>query len=243
MVPGRCRPDRPFATRHRLWLGLSDQRVLRTSPSARAVGLTLSARQVDYATTRFAGRPVTVLQSSWEAADFAPNSFDYAICFGAFEHFARRDASKSERLAGYGRFFERVSGWLRPGGRLGIQTAVLSPSATELEHVNTPVTDELEFVFPGARPPTVGEVETAAVPWLDLVAHQLEGADYFRTYRCWYTRAMARSSELEVAIGKQGFAELKRYFGAVLAVFRTGQWQLLRVVMQRKPGTLTQHRR
>ena len=73
----------------------------------------------------------------------------------------------------------------------------------------------------------------AAAPWLDLVAHQLERADYLRTYRCWYARAMERSSELEVAIGKQGFAELKRYFGAVLAVFRTGQWQLLRVVMQR----------
>src|SRR5438034_4922495 len=145
--------------------GSAIERVLRRSPSARAIGLTLSAEQVDYARTRFAGWPVTILQSSWETADFAPGSFDYAICFGAFEHFARRESSKYERLAGYGRFFERIAGWLRPGGRLGLQTAVLSLSATELGDLDTPVTQELELVFPGARPPTVGELETAAAPW------------------------------------------------------------------------------
>ena len=213
--------------------GSAIQRMVRQSPTLRAVGLTLSAEQAQYARSRLADSPVDILQSSWEQADLPPSSFDVAICFGAFEHFARRDTSKTERLAGYGSFFERVARWLRPGGRFGLQTSVLTPSAAALEHLATPATRELEFVFPGARPPTLGEVEVAAAPWLEVVAHRLEGTDYVRTYRCWYSRAMERSAELENAIGRQGFDQLKRYFGAVIAVFRTGHWQLLRVVMQR----------
>ena len=135
--------------------GSAIERVLRRSPSARAVGLTLSAQQVDYARTRFAGWPVTIFESSWEAADLTPSSFDYAICFGAFEHFARRESSKTERLVGYGRFFERVAGWLRPGGRLGLQTAVMSLSATELEDLDTPVTRRARARLSG-RPATNG---------------------------------------------------------------------------------------
>ena len=85
-----------------------------------AVGLTLSDAQAEYLRA-IAPDNVEVLVRNW--SDYEPTEpFDAIISVGAFEHFARQGLSPEEQIEAYRRFSRSCRDWLKPGGRLSLQT-------------------------------------------------------------------------------------------------------------------------
>ncbi len=85
-----------------------------------AVGLTLSPAQRDFVRTHpFAGADVRL--EDWNDHD-ADGPYDAILSFGAFEHFAKDGTTRMQRIDTYRRFFARCFEWLKPDGRLGLET-------------------------------------------------------------------------------------------------------------------------
>src|SRR5690606_14792804 len=100
--------------------GSTMRRLVERHGVERVTGLTLSRDQAaDVERQRLAR--VTVRLESWEQHEPAA-PYDAIVSIGAFEHFARRDLPRAQKVATYRRFFARCRDWLRPGGALSLQT-------------------------------------------------------------------------------------------------------------------------
>ena len=121
--------------------------------SPRAVGLTPSAAPVAVPRPAIPGPGVEPRLERWE--DHEPDApYDAIVSFGAFEHFAP-DGSRGAGAQSppTGRFFGAATTWLRPGGRLGLET---------IGHDDAPDTDA-----PLGRGP-LGDVVLERLPGVDL---------------------------------------------------------------------------
>ena len=87
--------------------------------------------------------------------------YDAVISIGAFEHFARPDLATSERPDVYGAFFERCASWLRPDGRLSLQTIAYEGAAPTEGPVARFFNEE---VFPESSLPSLSDIVVAAGP-------------------------------------------------------------------------------
>jgi len=96
------------------------RRLSEAHRTGRSVGLTLSAAQRNFIGTR--PIPNTDIRlESW--ADHEPvRPYDAIFSFGAFEHFARDGTTSIERIRTYRQFFGRCFEWLKPDGRLALET-------------------------------------------------------------------------------------------------------------------------
>jgi cyclopropane-fatty-acyl-phospholipid synthase len=97
---------------------------------------------------------IEVSLGSWR--DYAPTQpFDAIICMGAFEGVAARDQSPIERAMAYRKFFERCHAWLKPGGRLSLQSIHVNGGAQDLGLLFR------QYVFPHSDLPRLAEIVTA----------------------------------------------------------------------------------
>src|SRR5437660_2169821 len=101
------------------WGGLL-RRLAETHGVGEAVGLSLSQAQVEWG-RRIAPSNVDLRIENW--SDHEPAAlYDGIISIGAFEHFARLESTDAERIASYRSFFARCRDWLKPHGRISLQT-------------------------------------------------------------------------------------------------------------------------
>jgi cyclopropane-fatty-acyl-phospholipid synthase len=199
---------------------------------AHATGLTLSAAQAQAVAA--AGDPrVEVRLENW--ADHAPPApYDAVISVGAFEHFARPEMNAAERLAAYRAFFGRCFDWLKPGGRLSLQTIAYGDARRK----DGPRTAEQEFlareIFPESEVPTLGEVLAASDGHFELVALRNDREDYQRTCRVWQFRLQARRAEARALVGDEVLKRYQRYLKLCAALFYFGDAVLLRFTFRRR---------
>src|SRR6516162_3616701 len=134
----------------------------------RAVGLTLSREQAEWIAS-FNHPGIEVRLESWtEHAPAGP--YDAVVSIGAFEHFARPEMDDEQKVAAYRAFFARCHGWLRPGGRLSLQTIAYGDVDPAQIRTSSQVRFIVQEIFPESELPTLGHILQASDGLFELVA-------------------------------------------------------------------------
>jgi len=208
-----------------------------------ATGLTLSQAQKDYFEATPHSQPHFQADSqakahseirleSWENHT-PPAPLDAVISIGAFEHFARPGMSASEKQAAYSAFFQRVSEWLRPEGRLSLQTIGYGPISEEMK---VKLSGLNQAVFPGSELPTLLELLAAAAPFLELLQMRNDRLDYAKTCQLWRKNLRSAKATIEAQYGPALYKRYNEYLMASEMGFRLGHLHLYRLTFQKGKG-------
>ncbi|MDQ2726695.1 MAG: cyclopropane-fatty-acyl-phospholipid synthase family protein [Actinomycetota bacterium] len=198
-------------------------------------GLTLSSDQA--ARIAAGGRPqLEIHLTDWR--DHQPSEpYDGIVSIGSFEHFARGDLGAGERRHVYEQFFERCWAWLRPGGRLSLQSIGME----DVSGGDGPLTEFLSRqVFPESALPRLADIVTAADRWFRVQAVRSDAAHYEHTLHLWQQRLEARKAEATELVGRRTYRHYLRYLRVCRAMFDRGNCTLYRVAFLRRhdPGLL-----
>jgi cyclopropane-fatty-acyl-phospholipid synthase len=198
-----------------------------------AVGLTLSAAQREY----LSEHPVDGAQIRVEDwADHRPGrQYDAVVSFGAFEHFARDGMTGPERVACYRRFFARCHAWLRPGGRLGLETIAHDDAPDTAAPLGRgPLGDAVLELYPESLCPHLSEVVLGFEPWFEVEVLRSDAVDFARTFRAWQRALRANEDVATAAAGPEVVRRFRRYLAASEIQFRDGTITNLRFVLHRR---------
>ncbi|MFE2286255.1 class I SAM-dependent methyltransferase [Streptomyces sp. NPDC059443] len=198
-----------------------------------ATGLTISPAQHAHITAR-AQPGVFPLLESWDAHT-AALPYDGIVSVGAFEHFVTGAMSTEERLAVYGAYFEKCHGWLRPGGRMSLQTIAYDDQTGPDGPVGRFV---FSSVFPGAALPRLAEITAACDPYFSVTVLTAAPDDYARTLQGWSARLVRARREAEELVGADGFRRYRLYLRASEATFRRRAATLYRIGFRRRDEQL-----
>ncbi|MES2355416.1 MAG: cyclopropane-fatty-acyl-phospholipid synthase family protein [Pseudomonadota bacterium] len=206
------------------WGGLLD-RAINHIGVKHATSLTLSQAQAEWIRNRQLPN-VDVRLESWFA--HTPDTlYDGIVSVEAFEAFARPDQTDEEKLEGYKTFFQSCHRWLRPGGRLSLQTITYEKLGRDWNHHIS------EKVFPDEDLPHLEEIVTAARGFFEIELLRNDRAHYVRTLRCWLSNLRAKKSEAIEMVGAEKVAIYEKYLGLVLVGFYTGTMNLARISLRR----------
>ncbi len=213
------------------WGGIL-RRLVSDAGVAEAVGLTLSQAQARHV-GGLALPGVEVRLESW--AQHEPRApYDAIISIGAFEHFARVESSEAERLAAYRDFFTRCRSWLRPHGRLSLQTFAYGGLRARADVQQTAGTRFLAAeIFPETDPPRLADVALACDRLFEVVLLRNDRRDYARTCREWLRRLRAAREAVVALVGEESFKRYERYLALSQLGFATGDLALYRITLQR----------
>jgi cyclopropane-fatty-acyl-phospholipid synthase len=202
--------------------------LVRAHGVGRAVGLTLSREQLAHMSAE-APDTVEVRLESW--SDYrAEAPFDGVISVGAFEHFARQGLSAEQQIEAYRRFFAACRGWLRPGGRLSLQTIAYGDIPR-----GRPLRDRfiVDHVFPDSELPRLADIARAAEMELEIERVRSDREDYVRTLRAWFARLRANRAAAVAASSEEIVARYERYLRMFAYSMELGAFTLLRLTMRR----------
>ncbi|WP_371495064.1 cyclopropane-fatty-acyl-phospholipid synthase family protein [Kitasatospora sp. NBC_00374] len=200
---------------------------------AEATGLTLSRAQHAYVGAL--GLPgVEVRLESWDSHR-PERPYDAIVSVGAFEHFATAAMDHAERLAAYRTYFERCHGWLRPGGRMSLQTIAYDGVAGGDGPVGSFVAAS---VFPGAALPRLSEIAAACDPYFSVTLVRASAEDYARTLKAWSARLLRAREEAERLVGPAGYRRYRLYLRACEVTFLRGAATLYRIGFRRRDEPL-----
>jgi cyclopropane-fatty-acyl-phospholipid synthase len=199
-----------------------------------AVGLTLSREQAEWIAS-FNHPGIEVRLESW--TEHAPaQPYDAVVSIGAFEHFARPEWDDEHKLAAYRAFFARCHGWLRPGGRLSLQTIAYGDVDRTRFRASSQVQFIVREIFPESELPTLGQIIQASDGLFEVVALRNDREDYERTCRVWCSRLTAQRRQAVAVAGADVTARYVRYLRLSAASFQFGQTCLLRLAFRRLDG-------
>lgn len=199
----------------------------------RAVGLTLSQEQAAWIGRAGDGRTEVHVQS-W--ADHVPDApYDAILSIEAFEAFARPGLSAAAKVQIYGALFERCRAWLRPGGRMSLQTIAYGNSGPG--DLDTFISDE---IFPESDLPRLSEVAEAIERRFELVSLRNDRLHYARTLRAWLRRLKRNRGRAVELVGEETVSRYEQYLRLSMYMFESGACGLLRMTLQRidKPRPL-----
>ena len=203
----------------------------RTGPS---VGLTLSASQRDF----IGDRPILntdIRLESW--ADHEPlRPYDGIVSFGAFEHFARDGTTSIERIHAYRRFFGRCFEWLKPDGRLALETITHDAAPdTQSPLGRGPLGDRVLEIYPESICPHLSEIVLGFEPYFEVELLRSDAADFARTTRLWHMALRAHETAAVELIGAGIVRRFRRYLVSSEMQFRTNTITNCRLVLHRRP--------
>lgn len=192
------------------------------------VGLTLSDAQAEYL-REIAPDNVEVLVRNW--SDYEPTEpFDAIISVGAFEHFARQGLSPEDQIEAYRRFFRSCRAWLKPGGRLSLQTIAYGDIPRDRPLRDRFIVDE---VFPDSELPRLADIALAAEMELEIEKVRNDRDDYVKTLRAWFDRLRAQRADAVAVSSEEVVARSERYLRMFAYSFELGAFTLLRLTMRR----------
>jgi cyclopropane-fatty-acyl-phospholipid synthase len=197
------------------------------------IGLTLSARQAEYAEAKLAKvattRNVEVRLQGWEEFD---EKVDRIVSIGAFEHF------RHER---YNDFFAMAHRALPEDGSMLLHT-ITAVSQEEVEQRGLPLTMRMarftKFmvteIFPGGQLPTVAMVEEhAAETGFNLARRQEIGPYYVRTLQLWADALEAHQEEAIAAQSQEIYDRYVKYLTGCKFLFRDGYTGVSQFTLQK----------
>jgi cyclopropane-fatty-acyl-phospholipid synthase len=206
------------------------RRLVEARGTRRAVGLTLSNAQADW--IRSVGNPqIEVRVESW--SDHRPTGqYDAIISIGAFEHFAKLEASDAEKVEGYRTFFTLCRDWLKPQGRLSLQTFAYGSLRPREEVRHSAGTRFLATeIFPETDPPRLTDIAAAIEGCFEVLMLRNDRKDYGRTCREWRRRLRANREQVVRMVGEEVFSHYERYLQLSTLGFETGHLALFRITL------------
>jgi cyclopropane-fatty-acyl-phospholipid synthase len=213
------------------WGGLL-KRLVKTHKVKKAVGLTLSQAQAEWVSSLNIPN-IEVYTESW--SEHQPEKlYDSIISIGAFEHFAKLESSGEERIQGYRDFFMRCREWLKPGGRMSIQTFAYGSIRSREDAQRTSGTQFLaKQIFPETDPPTLADIIAASEGVFEIELLRNDRKDYAKTCLEWIARLKARRDEAIKLVGEEVFARYKQYLQLSTIGFDRGYLALYRITFSR----------
>ncbi len=196
-----------------------------------ATGLTLSTAQAEWS-ARHPDPRVSIRIESW--VDHRPAApYDGIVSVGAFEHFAKAEWPDAQRIAAYRAFFASCHGWLKPGGRLSLQT--IAWGNVDVAHVKDQVETKfiLEEIFPESVLPTLADIIAASDGLFEIINLRDDREQYARTCQVWYQRLVARKAEALKIVDLDAYNRFVRYLKLSAITFNAGYSGLLRIGFRR----------
>lgn len=192
----------------------------------RPVGLTLSEAQRHFFAARGI-KGIDVRLESWE--DHEPQGpYDAIVSIGAFEHFARPDFSDAERIAHYRGFFRKCREWLKPGGRVSLQT---------ITYDNMDRKDRSPFIsdviFPESDLPKLSELAEASDGLFSILTVRNDAADYEKTCIEWAGRLRENKAAIVAEFGPEKFKTYYNYLALSSVGFNKRNMGLIRMTLSR----------
>ena len=215
------------------WGGLMD-RFVRRHGAVGGTGIALSRAQV----TRARARQVPDVDFRLEHWADHPRdaAYDVVTCVEATEHFASDALDVAEKVEVYGAFFDRAAGWLRDGGRLGLQLICQDDvGPLDSRPGSGPVSDVIgRDIFPEAMPASLAELTVAWETDFRLDRFEVATDDYVRTFRAWAAALRSHRDTATDLVGPDVVRTVERYFAACQLCFRLGQHALYRVQLTKR---------
>ena len=201
------------------------QKHLTQNPANCAVGLTLSHQQYEHILGLDEAN-LEVREESW--INHEPSLlYDGIISIGAFEHFALPETPSAEKVEVYREFFSRCQQWLKPKGRLALQT--ISYGSLNAKDKNVFTQSE---IFPDSELPRPSEILLAADGLFEVVTYRNDRLHYGKTCDLWLNNLRCKRGLIEEKFGLALFKKYEKYLKLAVAGFYLGQILLLRLEMK-----------
>lgn len=192
----------------------------------KAVGLTLSQAQLDWVSQEQHPR-LEVKLEGW--LKHQPEAhYDAIISIGAFEHFARLNLTSQEKVEAYRLFFQCCHQWLKPGGRISLQTIIYENAS--VEDSNDLLANE---IFPDSNIPRLAEMIQGFDRLFEVEVLRNDREHYVRTLRAWLKNLRANRKEAVKLVGEEQVATYEKYFGVSMIGFHSACLNLCRVTLRR----------
>ena len=191
----------------------------------RIVGLTLSDAQAEYLRNLALPR-VEIRVENWAVHNPA-KPYNSIISIGAFEHFAKHEETKEEKLTVYRDFFERCRRWLSPNGSMSLQTIAYGNMQREAasSFMNTEI-------YPESDLPYLSEIVESVEGLFEVVAVRNDRLDYARSYDAWGMNLRRRRKEAVAMVGEEQVVRFEKFFKLGSIGFRMGKLGLLRFTLR-----------
>ena len=208
------------------WGAVLEAAVTR-DPTATALGLTLSKDQRDHIAARAVPGVTAELRDVFAYESGVP--FDAAVSIGAFEHFARPQMDRAQKIAVYRAFFERMAALLNRGAHFSLQTIVW-------DAVNFDEAKQLlpETVFPQSDIPFIEEVVAASADTFRLAYMENDPDEYAMTLTEWIKNLKAAQSTVVGEWGEEKYEFFERYLRRSRLAFKQRINSLARFVLVRR---------
>lgn len=191
----------------------------------RVHGLTLSQAQADHIAAMKL-KNVAVFVQNW--ARYEPDqTYDSIISIGAFEHFAKPTESRQEKLGVYRDFFERCRRWLKPDGRMSLQTIAYGTMRREdaSEFINTEI-------YPDSDLPFLQEIVEATDGLFEIERVRNDRHDYARSYDGWLQNLRRERERAVAMVGEEQVRRFEKFYKLGSLGFRMGKIWLLRFTLR-----------
>ncbi len=206
--------------------GCTLKRLVEIHNVEQAVGLTLSKAQAKWIES-FNQPQIEVVLKSW--SDYMPQqAFDAIISIGAFEHFAKLELSKEQKIESYRTFFQRCHEWLKPGSYMSLQTIVYENS--QREDFSQFITEE---IFPETDLPHLAEIAQATEKIFEIVALRNDRKHYEQTLKAWLKNLKENRKKAINLVGEKMVARYEKYLSFSIIGFHTGSMNLSRIKLRR----------
>ncbi len=203
----------------------------------RGVGLTLSDAQaelargaIDQAMPSYGSPPprFDIRLESW--LDHKPvDPYGAIVSIGAFEHFTKPEDDSSAKIAIYRDFFSRCREWLKPGGRMTLQSIAYGDP-----NLDAPAVPLLKDIFPDSDLPRLHEVLAAADGLFEVERLRNDRVDYGRTCEIWAANLRAHRAEAVALVGAEQTRRYERYLKFAGWAFWSNHLHLLRFRLKRR---------
>jgi cyclopropane-fatty-acyl-phospholipid synthase len=193
----------------------------------KGVGLTLSRSQADYVLAQ--GNPkVDIVFQGW--ADYeADEPFDAIVSIGSFEAYAKPGLTTEAKIESYREYFRRCHRWLKPGGRMTLQT--IAYNNADLAQFNPFISSE---IFPEQDLPTLADIAHAFDHLFEIETLRNDRTHYARTLKLWLKNLRAKKAEAVALVGETEYLRFERYLKTVCYCwFEIGDCCLYRMSFKR----------
>ena len=207
------------------------RRLVETHGVGHATGLTLSEAQAQ-GCAQYPDPRVAIRIENW--LDHRPAApYDGIISIGAFEHFAKAEWPDAQRIAAYRTFFAHCHDWLKPGGRLSLQT--IAWGNVDVAQVKNQADTKFMFneIFPESVLPSLADIITASDGLFEVLNLRNDREHYTRTCQVWYKRLVARKTDALKIVDLHVYNRFVRYLKLSAITFNESYSGLLRIGFRR----------
>lgn len=187
---------------------------------AKAVGITVSKEQAEFAENNCAGLPIEIRLQDYRQLD---EKFDHIVSLGMFEHVGARN---------YRKYMQIASHCLREEGIFLLHTI----GARKTRYSPDPWIHK--YIFPNGLLPSMKDISAAVEEYFVLEDFHNFGADYDKTLMAWFHNFDAGWKQLCEKYGERFYRMWKYYLLACAGAFRARNIQLWQLVFTKNgiPG-------